>query len=658
MYRVAAVVTLLVASLVAGPVVAGASNAGPPADARIAASDVASQQSATIQKSIHLSLTPGEPGEIGVAVTYSIPDPVTSLSVNLPDDARTVQSDDFQSGDGAWSWDGDGDSATLRLSLPANKTTTGSRSHAGVAQEGDYSFVDAGSWALVTVPTLRTEWGWRGDDVDVDIAEDVSVDGEGSTGGEIAYLGPVETHTRTANGQTFTLAVPERAEMAESPARVLDALSAASERLRVGSRDSEVWFGVAPTDVSWGIRGVEYGGTDSWVVADARLDDPGNVWFHEYVHTRQDYTPTSSGRWTVEASAEYYAAYMSLREGYVEFDAFQRYLSYGEREPWNDAVLADPGSWPVGANYIKGSLVWGSIDRRLRLATDSSFTMNDVFYQLNRQQGRVSNDDLLRAVASASSTSVGQYAQRYTATSDTPDMWSRFEHADAFDTRPPRMDYDVAGYEVTGPFRDATFEEPPTLYVGETLTVGATVTNDGGTTGEYVATLSLAGDTMTESTAELVPGETDAITLQHQFTDPGTYNVTVGRNQVPVVVREPATPTVESLSASPDPVEGGETVTVTATLSNPTDGPATGPVALTLDGRQVATFEATLDPGESVTRTVTLTAPDTGVLDLAAGDQSARVSVAGSGGSVPGFGVAPAVAGVALAVALAALRRR
>jgi len=62
----------------------------------------------------------------------------------------------------------------------------------------------------------------------------------------------------------------------------------------------------------------------------------------------------------MEAAAEYYAGSLSLRAGYVDFQSFQRYLGYGERDPWRDAILAQPTTWASGANYLKGSLVWGA----------------------------------------------------------------------------------------------------------------------------------------------------------------------------------------------------------------------------------------------------------------------------------------------------------
>jgi hypothetical protein len=654
MHRAVAVVALLVASLAAGPVAAadGTATVGPDASDAAPTSQRATQETPTIQKHIELHRTPEQAGEIRVDLSYEIPDAVTSLSVALPDDTRRVESGDFSKGENRYQWDGDGNAASLTVWVGANRTTSGARDSLR-GQEASYSFVDTGEWALVTVPSLNTGWGWR-DAETVELDERVTVAGAGSTGGEIAYLGPVTERTRTANGQTFTLAVPERADMLETPAAVLDALAAASQRLRVGARDPRVWMVAAPTSVDWGVRGVEYGGDDAWVVADASLAEPGVVWLHEYVHTRQAYETAASGRWTVEASAEYYSGLLALELDYIDFQQFQTFLSYGARDPWRDAILSQPQSWPSGANYLKGSLVWGAIDRRVRLTTDSAATASEVLWSLNRHDDQVTNDDVLDAVLETATPTAAQYTQRYTTTRAAPEVWSRLEHARAFGTEPPRMTYEIQQYHVSGPFREASFESAPDLWVGETLTVTAMVENEGGTAGSYTATFTLGDRTVTDASDRLAPGERDAFTLQHRFGADGQYNLTVGRNPVAVSVRQPATPAVSNLSVSPEDAAAGETATATLTLSNPTDGPAAGSVPVVLGDREVASVEATLAAGESVERTVSFTVPDSGRVELSAGDQTTTIA-AGSGATTPGFG--PAVALAALAIgAFVALR--
>jgi len=653
------------------------------ATAATAASEAAEDgQTATIDKRVELFLTPAEPGRIDVVVAYTLPDAVSSLSVRVPDRTVGVETSDFEQTDDDYEWTGDGDTARMRLTVDANRTARGSRSGAltqgaserdsaspglvtpslragsPIVQSGEHSFLDAGDWALVAVPSLRTAWGWSGpEDLTVDLSETTSVAGDGSTGGEVAFLGDVTEHTRTANGQTFTLVVPGRAEMAEAPGDVLDALAAASGRMQVGDRDERVWLGVAPTDADWGVRGLEYGGSDGWVLADSQLDDPSNVWLHEYVHTRQGYTAADSGRWTLEASAEYYAAALALELGHVDFRQFQQYLGYGERDPWRDAVLATPRTWSSGANYLKGGLVWGELDRRTRLATDRSAAMRDVLWSLNRQDGEVTNEDVVGAVRNASTAPVADAARRFTTTDAVPEMWSSGEHSTAFGVEPPRMTYDTGEYRVTGPFRNETFQAPPTLYVGETLTVTATVTNQGGTPGDYEARLDGPDEALATDAGSLAGGESTTLALQRTLASAGTHNLTLGRDTQSVAVRSPATVQVEELSVAPERVQPGGSVAVTATLSNPDTDPARGPVAVTLDGREVASLNASLAAGASTTRATNVTLSEAGRYELRAGDRTVTVRAGETTATAPGPGVAVAALAVA-AAALAAARGR
>jgi hypothetical protein len=657
---VAAVVVAALLVLSAAAPVLGQSVAVAPDSVAERPAAVVEQRTATIEKHVELFLTPDEPGRIDVVVGYRLPDAVSSLSVSLPDRTTAVETSDFEETPDDYEWGGDGDTAQLRVTVDANRTATGSRAGAD-SQADEYSFVDAGDWALVTVPTMRTGWGWSGpEDLTVDLTQSTTVDGEGSTGGEVAYLGPVTEHTRDANGQTFTLAVPDRASLAERPADVLDALEAASGRMQVGDRDDEVWMGVAPTDAGWGVRGVEYGGNDAWVLADARLDEPANVWLHEYVHTRQDYTTESSGRWTMEAAAEYYAASLSLELGYVGFDDFRQYLAYGDRDPWRDAVLATPSTWSTGANYLKGGLVWGELDRRVRLATNQTASMDEVLYALNRQDPDVSNEDVVAAVRSTAGDDPAAAAERFTTSDASPSMWSSSDHTAAFDTEPPRMTYSERQYRVSGPFRNETFAgPPPTLYVGETLIVTASVTNEGGVPGTYEVSLDRDGATLATDSGPLDADESGRVAVEHTVETPGTYNLTVGRDGEQVTARSPSTLRVADLAVEPDRVEPGETVVVTATLSNPSEHPATGSVTVALDGRSVGTLNATLAAGGTTIRSTTVTLTQSRRYEVSAGDRTVSARASEPDASVPGLGLAGAVVVVAVtASALAARRRR
>ncbi|MFC7165728.1 hypothetical protein [Halospeciosus flavus] len=520
------VISLLLVSAV-GPVagVAAPDGSVPSASAATGTAPAEHQQSSTaataavdttaqsdIVRDVTLHLTPDDSGHVRAVVTYRLPDSMTALRV-YPSDLPELQSaDGFSRESGHYAWDGTTESPRLVFRVPVNRSLETSRSIDGArdtpansaaagtvatataatarttAARSGFSFVDTGSWAIVPVPQFRTEWEWRGSGT-VRLDRRASVAGSGATGGEMAYLGEYTEYTASGNGQHFRLVVPTPASMRESPDAVLRALVNASAMLRVGARDETVFFVAAPTSVQWGPAGLEYGGSDAWVSADSPLASASNVWFHEYVHTRQAYRTTTQTKWTTEAIAEYYSAFLTLRQDRIGFDAFRDLLARGSHSPYAGDVLVDPSTWDAGTPYYKGGLVFGGIDRRTRLATGSRHTAMDVFAQLNRDTDRVTADEFYTAVGDVAGPEVREFAVRYTQQPEAPRMWSYAEHREAFGETPPRIEYGDATYRVTGDYRNATVDTVPTLVVGETLRVTVPVKNTGGTTGEYEVTL-------------------------------------------------------------------------------------------------------------------------------------------------------------------------
>jgi len=96
-------------------------------------------------------------------------------------------------------------------------------------------------------------------------------------------------------------------------------------------------------------------------------------------------------------------------------------MADGETEPQSKAVLSDPASWENNADYRKGALVAGEIDRRIRVTTEGESSFDDVFRSLNSHD----SDELAAAdfegyVAAAANSEVASEASRYTTTADTP----------------------------------------------------------------------------------------------------------------------------------------------------------------------------------------------------------------------------------------------
>ncbi|WP_408956684.1 hypothetical protein [Natrinema sp. 74] len=621
-----------------------------------------------------LSHRPDDPDAFGVKMTFTVPESVTELEIELEQGASVESATGFErTGERTFRWTGETASPTVRFAMPADRTGEGEQ-RAGASGDG-YTFVDTGEWGVVPVPGVslslqRTE--------PVGIEETVTVDGPGATGGDIAFFGAVTTHKRDVNGETFRLVVPDAADLEESPDAILSALSDASSRLEVGMRSDEVFVVAVPNTVDWGPRGIQYGRSDAWVVDDATLDERNPVWLHEYVHVRQRFSNAKDDvapevEWLVEAQADYYAGLLALETGRTEFSDFSQLLERGERSPYADAVLADPSTWEgERADYAKGALVYGDLDRRLRLATDGDRTLEDVFRTLNAQEETITEADVLAALENAGGTDLRAAAERYTRTDATPTMWSRSEHEAAFDQPVAAFEYgfgdgslEVAGREWERWSADATGGEsgkPDVIAVpaGEAVSVPSTVENVGERDGSYDAMLQIDGRVVDRRQGTLSPGERTSHRLSWTPAKPGTYDVRVGSERVTAVVRSPSSVTVTDLRAS-GATDPGEPVTVTATVAAAGDRPGAAVLEFRTAEGVAAERAVAIRPGETRTIDATLRFAERGRYEVAVGDATTTVSVGGPAAAiekVPGFGVPAALAAVAAALVSAVLARR
>ncbi len=610
-----------------------------------------------------------------IETVFRVPDAVTELEITLEDGATVESTTGFErTGERTLEWTGATDDPTVRYTMPADRTGTQGTDAAG---EG-YSFVDTGEWAVVPVPDVAISMR-RTDPVGVE--ETVRVDGPGATGGDVAFFGKVTEHERTVDGETFRLAVPEAATLEESPDVILSALADASGRLEVGTRPDEVFVVAVPATVDWGPRGIQYGESDAWVVADEPIEDANPAWLHEYVHVRQRFASTADGttaetEWFVEGQADYHAGLLALEAGYTDFEAFSRLLERGTESPYADGALADPGTWGhERTDYVKGALVAGEIDRQLRVATDGDRTLADVVRELNADNGTVTEADFLGAIEAAGGTAVRSDAERYTRTDATPETWSRTAHEAAFDQPVASFAYgfgtgptEVAGEEWPrwSPSEagvDAATDEVIVVPPGEPVTVPATVDNVGEREGTYDLTLQAGGRTVDHRSGTLEAGDERSHRLSWTPAKPGTYVLRAGSARLTAVVRSAPTVTVADLRLEPEAVELGEPVTATATVEAAGDGPGAAVLAFrTVDG-VVAERPVAVRPGETATVEARLRFDEASRYEVGVGERTATVSVGGTDPAaaieeVPGFGVSAALCAFLLLFVIAFAGRR
>jgi len=635
-----------------------------PAAATDVAVSVGPTDDDTITQTQRYALVPNETGDISVTLVYEIPDRVTRLRTIIPADATVTDTDGFtQVNDTSLRWDESTRRATATLRYNPNRTTeqTGLE-----AAPGRYLFADAGSWALVRRVQTPTEWSYTesGDDR-VAFQRQLRTAGAGYAADEIVYLGDSTTVERTAHGQTFRLIVPERADLEEQPADILQSLTAASGSFQVGDRDEEVVAFAAPTGrVEWGVRGLELGGSEFWVRDSEPLETPSNVWLHEYVHTRQGFTTTSETRWVTEGTAVYYAAMLALEQGRIDFEQFRQLLANGERSRYAGVALADESTWTANAHYVKGPLVAGRIDQSIRAETDASASFEESMARLNDISGPVSQRQFLDAVGATGGSEARRTASTYTTTTEPVSVWNETTHTRLFGPLPAivryRLPTSTAGYRIDGPYRNGTIDSTPVrLATGERLTVDAVITNAGDEAGAYDAALTVDGSVVDSATGDIAADTERTVPLSYRLDRPGEYTVSVGERSVTVVVREPAEPTVANLTTDRSTVRRGSEAVVTATVDNNAAVPANGTVAFTRNGTAVAREHVRLAPGETTQLSVAVQLPTVGSVQLGAGAAdpvTVTVVESTSGGSGPGFSVVATLLAVLLALSL--VRRR
>jgi predicted metalloprotease with PDZ domain len=119
---------------------------------------------------------------------------------------------------------------------------------------------------------------------------------------------------------------------------------------------------------------------------ESEFDGRSHIWLHEYVHTRQSYSPEGDFAWWTEASANYLSIRMGLRSGYLSPEQYNTVLSsYGENETGH-TVLANTSTWHNWSTYKRGVLALSRLDATLRNDTNGSETIASVFNATERTQ--------------------------------------------------------------------------------------------------------------------------------------------------------------------------------------------------------------------------------------------------------------------------------
>lgn len=582
------------------------------------------QSGPNIQLTMELSLLSDRKGVYEVEQGYELPTNLGSLEARLPETATVTAVDGFvHRDDRTYEWDGTTPEPSLTYEQQGNRSTDQTGPIAG---PGSLVFVDVGDWALVQRPQVAHQWRWQGEQVGLD--RQLTTE-EGVASDVMAYLGEYEKHTHEAHGQEFQLVVPETASLAADRAELFEVLADSSDTLRVGDRDEEVFMVAAPTgNIDWGVRGLQIGPADMWARDIERLNDPDNVWLHEYVHTRQDYTTASDLHWFTEGVATYYAALLTYEQDRISFQELRERLAVGTQSRFSRAILANPGTWASGTDYNVGALVSGALDRQLRLGTEGERSFQEVFRRMNAHDGVVTADDFERFLNDAGSGNIASLGKTYTETTERPVLWDQSQHNEAFGATPARITYSHPTPDrprVSGPYRDRVIDsEGAVLVPGEALTADSIVENFGGTAGEYNASLRVNAVVRESRTGTLGPREATTVTFTERFEAVGEYTISVGNAERAVTVREPAEAVVTAFDADETELRSGESVTLSARIENEATYPGERVVPLHKNGERLTEETVRLDADSNRTVEFTVDVEEEGTFVFDLGETSHR----------------------------------
>ncbi|WP_144050351.1 M61 metallopeptidase family protein [Halorubrum persicum] len=374
-----------------------------------------------IQVTYQVNRTPTDPQTVQVAYTAEIPENVVELETYLSslEAPYSVVSTDGMSYDPTagvvTAQSTRGTKTTVRMIYEVESNTT-------YLSSSELETVETAEWALIGRPQLSVSHGWSYYDPMPSFTTHYETEGDGYAANGFAFLGPAETYTRSANGQTITLVVPQAADSRTEPVAALDGLIEASDRLAVADRDSTVTGFVAPDPIR---RGGVAGGSAFWVHEDSDLDI-GSPWYHEYTHTRQAWVDGDSQliigddvEWLTEGSADYYGGYLAWQIGGADTEAFRQYITTDQFET---AVLQDLDDESFEQkNYFKGRRVLAALDIRLRQHTDGEVTLIDVLYQLNTlSKDEIRYNDFREEIVKETNESTGNWLDTYVQTTAAP----------------------------------------------------------------------------------------------------------------------------------------------------------------------------------------------------------------------------------------------
>ncbi|ELY96967.1 hypothetical protein C482_14389 [Natrialba chahannaoensis JCM 10990] len=587
---------------------------------------------------------------------YDLPSNVRELTVQfdelgtdgiaVSDTANLKQVDDT-----TFEWTG-GSDPVIELDVDPSRSQIGAGNYA----DGETGFI--------MTPSPRLSWTYTGSNPTV--VNRASFDGTGHATTRAMYAGEHAHHTDAAGTMVASVIVPAELESEIDAEAQLSQATAAAEFAEWRLQHDRLTLYVLPGEHTPQRQGGQAIGNVAWVASDsAAVDTVDNVPAHELAHIFLGSFGDDEMLWLTEATGEYYGYLIALNSGQGTFDEFYDTVT---DERYEDAILTDPAVVSQStADYQKGAHVLAGLDAAIRTETDGESTLLDVLTQ--ETYDLEDYDEFKAAVVDVSGEPalaawIDQYVDGeetpaipddeslFTLPGSTTDEFTKVGFATELG---PSPQFSVSGLHRDLPLRDSE----PTVWVGERVSTTATIENVGSEDGAHTIPMLVDGHIAATETVHLEAGETATVTIGHNLTSSGTYELAVADESITVTARDPASPQVDSITADIDPVRGVETP-LEIPVSNPANRTAIGTVPIEADGEQVGEVRVALESGEQRTVRTEIVPPTAGEVTITAGAVSAELTVrepdTGSDtpeqvlDSMPGFGGVTASSVIVLVV--------
>jgi hypothetical protein len=369
---------------------------------------------------------PDTTGRMAVQVEVNLPPSITRFKMAIGDMGTIQEMNGFEqkTGEYKWRWTQSERTPTITYSIETDK----------VNQEAGFPIIlDSQSWSLASIehPDVAFRYRYEGVETDPGWAERIALqDKQGFAGGHMALLGSsTEVFQKRLGEQTLNLVIPDVTQkngLDQSRTKIVQTISAAAADFQVGARDSTLNLIVTTDPLREGSGYTiknnrrEYRDTpdDFWVHQGSKINSPTNAWVHEYIHTRQEFVLSREMQWLDEATATYYAGYLTWEQGRISYSTFAEYF---RMEDDAEAQLIRPSSWQTsGVGYTKGSRVIAGLDAKIRQETDGRKSFEDVFRRLNSQRNEITYFTFKQLIADVVGRDLGGWLDQFVSKANVP----------------------------------------------------------------------------------------------------------------------------------------------------------------------------------------------------------------------------------------------